>query len=219
MEPSKPVQGVGAVVVGLVIGIAAGVALTYFGTVLGLGSVELSIVAIFAVSLLIGVAGALVFLIVQMLTEEEVNVLKRIMKSRYGIPPSAMSALFVLSGGLVAGFSQASVGSFTSGNIWTTFLVGFGWQGVIAGVGGAAAVRDKEAEGDRGMEAVTRESVGTVRSIVDPLLQMLAGITICLNTSRRRLTACGGSPGRRATSYDRINRNQNRNRGDSPRVT
>ena len=162
----------------------SGAALTYLGIVTGVGSVEMSIVAIFAVSLLIGVTGAMVFLVVQMLTAEEVNVLGRILRSKYG-PPSAMTALFVLSGGLVAACSQASVGSFSAGNIWTTFLIGFGWQGVIAGVGSAAAVRDKADEGDRGMEAVARESVGTVQSIVDPLLEKVRDLQDQLRLAER----------------------------------
>ncbi len=184
LDKSKLDRNLGASIAALVIGIAAGAALTYLGVVMGVGSVEMSIVAIFAVSLLIGVTGAMVFLIVQMLTAEEVSVLRRIMRSRYG-PPSAMTALFILSGGLVAGFSQASVGSFTAGNIWTTFLIGFGWQGVMAGVGSAAAVRDKADEGDRGMEAVAKESVGTVQSIVDPLLQKVRDLQDQLRLAER----------------------------------
>jgi hypothetical protein len=75
--------------------------------------------------------------------------------------------------GLVAGFSQASVGSFVPGNIWTTFLIGFGWQGVMAGVGGSAAAREKAVAGEEGMREVKEEALGTVKTVVAPLLKKI----------------------------------------------
>jgi hypothetical protein len=168
-EVQRPVErspSYGVAAAALVLGLAGGALLMYTSSVAGVEEVELSIVVIFLLSLLIGVAGAMVFLIVQMLTERDAGVLDRIMKSSYGIPPSVMTAMFVLSGGLVAGFSQASVGSFTAGNIWTVFLVGFGWQGAISGIGGAAAVRDTVTEGDVTIENLKGRTEEVVQGLV-----------------------------------------------------
>lgn len=148
----------------LLVGVLVGVAIGYLWFVMNLAREQLSIFAIFAISMLIGIAGALVFLVVQMLVEEEEHIMGRIMRSQWGIAPGAMAALFVLSGGLVAGFSQASTGTFAAGNLWTTFLIGFGWQGVIAGVSSSAAVRDKGKEGDQGLQKLTEDSVKAFES-------------------------------------------------------
>ncbi len=164
--PAATTPSYGVAAAALILGLAGGALLMYTSSVVGVEEVELSIVVIFLLSLLIGVAGAMVFLIVQMLTERDAGVLDRIMKSSYGIPPAVMTAMFVLSGGLVAGFSQASVGSFTAGNIWTVFLVGFGWQGAISGIGGAAAVRDTVTEGDLTIENLKGRTEDLVQGLV-----------------------------------------------------
>src|SRR5207245_4920181 len=111
--------------------------------------------------MLIGFAGALVYVVVQLIADKELTVLKNLMEGKY-IKGPGMVLLFLLSGGLVAGLSQASVGRFEPGNIWTSFLIGFGWQGVIAGVGGSAAMRAKDAED----KAVVADTGSTVTQLV-----------------------------------------------------
>jgi hypothetical protein len=177
--PPAPVKGVRGGILALVtllVGVLLGVVIGYVWFVTNWGRTELSTFAIFAISMLIGIAGALVFLVVQMLVEEEEHVMGRIMRSQYGIAPGAMAALFVLSGGLVAGFSQASTGAFAAGNLWTTFLIGFGWQGVIAGISSSAAVRDTAKEADKGMEQVKDESVKAFETVVPPLLEKIKSL-------------------------------------------
>jgi hypothetical protein len=191
---AKPKKYAGAMVVLLLVGIMGGIALGYLWLFLAFDASHMTIIAIFAVSTMIGLAGAMVFLIVQMLmAEENLSVMGRIVRSKYA-QPSLMMALFILSGGLVAGFSQASVGSFNPGNIWTTFLIGFGWQGVIAGVSSSAAIRDKGLEGEEGMKQVKDASVDMIRVLNDQMKTRLQELQDQLHLAEKAVPPKDGTP-------------------------
>ncbi len=90
---------------------------------------------------------------VQKIADSELTVLRNLMR---GQPDTNLLVLiFALSGGVVAGMAQATSGSLETKDIWTTFLIGFGWQGVVTGVGGSSAIDKKDSEGVAGVDKVS----------------------------------------------------------------
>ena len=165
-------RDIGLMMAMVFVGLSIGIGLTYLLVFFGLGGVPLSILAIFAIAMLIGIAGASVYVVVQVISDKELSVLKNLLEQKY-VGRGVMLFLFLLSGGLVSAMSQASVGSFQPGNIWTSFLIGFGWQGVISGVGGSAAIRAKDSEGQEKLEQLAttfKEELQRVRSQAGPKL-------------------------------------------------
>ncbi len=159
----------------LVVGIVVGLGLSYLMIVLGVGASSMSIIGVFSVATLIGVAGASVYLVVQLIADKELSVLRNLLEQKY-VGNSLVFSLFLLSGGLVAGMAQASVGSFEPGHIWTSFLIGFGWQGVISGVGGSAAVRAKDSEGQMALQDLASNWKGEMLKVREELTQKIRGL-------------------------------------------
>jgi len=165
----------------LFLGLIFGAFLMYMFSVLGdLEDARISVFIIFVLSMLIGISGAMVYLVVQMLSERGATTLEHIMKPYYGVPSGLMTASFVLSGGLVAGFTQASVGSFAAGNIWTVFLIGFGWQGAMMGIGSSSSVmavktevREEAGNKVKNTEEELRSLMETVEKIRKDMRQQL----------------------------------------------
>lgn len=122
----------------LVVGITLGIGLMNAFMSVGVGGFPLPTVAIFFVATLIGMVGASVYVVVQLVADKELSVLQNLLGTRL-LPQRLKLPLFILSGGLVASMTQTSVGSFDTANIWPTFLLGFGWLGVISGLGGSSA--------------------------------------------------------------------------------
>ena len=142
MAPEKaeaPTRKVWPVALALIVGITIGIGLLNAFMAVGVGGFPLPTVAIFFVATLIGMVGAFVYIVVQMVADKELSVLQNLLGSKL-LPQRLGLPLFILSGGVVAGMTQASVGSFGASNIWSIFLIGFGWLGVISGVGGSTAV-------------------------------------------------------------------------------
>lgn len=135
-------------VVALVLVIAVIVVASLFlASVAGSRAAANDVLAIFLLSMLLGMAGAGVFVVVQLFAEGEAFIAK-IVQPKGPVSGPFLLALFMISGGLVAAASQASVGTFVPGNIWTTFLLGFGWQGAVSGIEGSTASRARQAEAD-----------------------------------------------------------------------
>ncbi len=119
---------------------------------LGVGVLELSSARTFSFSLLIGIAGAFVYLTLLLIADKDLNVLKRIWESDK-LPKGVMVPLFLISGGVVAAMSEISTDDFARGDIWGIFLLGFGWLGAMSGVGGASVSKTSaEAIGKKNAE-------------------------------------------------------------------
>jgi len=99
----------------------------------------------FVISFAIGTSGAFVYLFVLLMTDRTLSILRNDM-----LPLWAMVFLYTISGGIVAGITQTATGSgISANNVQNVFMVGFGWQGVIAGAGGSSKVselKDTEVE-------------------------------------------------------------------------
>lgn len=125
--------------------LAVGVVVTHALIIAGVGVPQLSVLVIFLIAFLIGIGGASVYVVVQMVSDKELLVFTNLFSGTV-VPKRYAITIFIVSGGLVAAMAQASTGSFDAGHIWVTFLLGFGWQGVVAGVGASSAVRSKSEE-------------------------------------------------------------------------
>jgi hypothetical protein len=88
----------------------------------------------FALYFVIGVVGACLYLLLQLIVDGNLSVL-----SNSVIPDMrAMGALYVLAGGVFAAVVQESTGNlFALNSMQTVLLLGFGWQGALSGVGSA----------------------------------------------------------------------------------
>ncbi len=126
------------------------------------------VLAIFLVGMLLGMAGAGVFVVVQLFAEGQAFI-EKIAQPRGPVSGPVLLALFMISGGLVAAAAQASVGTFVPGNIWTTFLLGFGWQGAVSGIEGSTASRARAAEVDA---ATLKDDATEVAKIKDDARRM-----------------------------------------------
>jgi len=127
-----------------VLGFLVGVAVA--SVVVGIGlEPQLPLLASFVLSFLVGTGGALVYLAVLLVTDNELSALNRIWESEK-LSRDLMIPLFLFSGGLVASMAQVSSGGFTTADVWSTFLLGFGWLGAMSGVGGSTTAKASVAE-------------------------------------------------------------------------
>ena len=122
-----------AVVIVFVISVLLSVILGIPSSNLALATPE---IGTFLVSFLVGMMGAGVFLLILLITEKNLSVLQNdVIKDTF-----YMSFLYLLSGGFVAAVTQVSTGLVVSSSIHAIFLVGFGWQGAMAGVAGSGTI-------------------------------------------------------------------------------
>ena len=91
----------------------------------------------FAISFLVGISGASIYLLMLLMADRKVKILEnQLMSLRW------MTLLYVISGGLVAGLFQTATGSqVVATNLQNIFMIGFGWQGAVAGIGASGRVK------------------------------------------------------------------------------
>lgn len=121
----------------------------------------------FWVSFCMGIAGDSVYLSVLLLTEKNIELLN----NRVIDDMVLMTLLFVLSGGFVAATVQTSTGILTENGLYAVFLLGFGWQGAIAGVAGAPRRKELEelnencAKGRKALDEINKELEKTIEEL------------------------------------------------------
>ena len=86
--------------------------------------------AAFWVSFVIGSIGAAVYLSLLLMTEKDLVMLRNNVITNVWL----MAVLFIFSGGFVSAITQTAAGILTSSAAHTVFMIGFGWQGALAGV-------------------------------------------------------------------------------------
>lgn len=109
----------------------------------------------FLISLVIGIAGAFVYLFILLMTDRTLSILRNSL-----LPLWAMVVLFTISGGIVAAITQTTTGAgIAANNVQSVFMVGFGWQGVMSGAGGSSKVGDLK-ENEVEMKKLINELTG-----------------------------------------------------------
>lgn len=103
---------------------------------------QLNIGLTFWGSFLVGIIGAGVFLLMLLMTERNLTTLEN------NVVPdkSLMAFLYILSGGFVAAITQTSIGVLSSNGLQGVFMIGFGWQGALSGVGASGSIRKAVAD-------------------------------------------------------------------------
>lgn len=86
--------------------------------------------ASFWVSFVIGSIGAAVYLSLLIMTEKDLVILR----NNFITDVYLMVVLFIFSGGFVSAITQTTAGIITNSAVHTVFMIGFGWQGALAGV-------------------------------------------------------------------------------------
>ncbi len=104
----------------------------------------------FVISFFVGISGAGIYLLMLLMADRKVEILENPM-----LPLPWMTALFVIAGGLVAGLFQTATGSpVAATNLQNVFMIGFGWQGAIAGIGASGRVKAGREEIGEGLDLV-----------------------------------------------------------------
>ncbi len=116
----------------------------------------------FWVSFVIGTIGAAVYLSLLLMTEKDLVMLRNNVITDVWV----MAVLFIFSGGFVSAITQTAAGIITSSAAHTVFMIGFGWQGALAGV----AASSTRAE-------LTQEIAKTEQELVEEIKQkvLIAG--------------------------------------------
>ncbi len=89
-----------------------------------------SLLQTFELSFIFGMMGAVVYILLIILTEKNLNVFDNGIVDNLAL----MCSFVIISGGVVAAVTQVTAGVLASNNIHTVFMLGFGWQGAMAGV-------------------------------------------------------------------------------------
>ena len=89
-----------------------------------------SLLQTFELSFIFGIMGAGVYIMLIILTEKNLNVFDNGLVDNLAL----MCSFFILSSGFVAAVTQVTAGVLVSKDIHTVFMLGFGWQGAMAGV-------------------------------------------------------------------------------------
>ena len=96
----------------------------------------------FTVSFIIGVIGAVSYLVFTLMAEGSLDILKNKL-----LPLEPMTIIFVIIGGLVAAIFHTSTGNADIvHSLQNIFMIGFGWQGAITGVGASSKDRERKKE-------------------------------------------------------------------------
>lgn len=108
----------------------------------------------FAASFLVGVCGAGTYLLLLLMTDRKMEILvNKFMR------PLHMTIFYIIAGGLVAGlFNTATGNPIMATSLQNVFMIGFGWQGAIAGVGASGRVKAGREETGDTIGAILQES-------------------------------------------------------------
>lgn len=111
----------------------------------------------FSVSFLVGMGGAGTYLLLLLMTDRKVEILiNPLMKLRY------MTVLYSIVGGFVAAIFQTATGNpIAVTSLQNVFMIGFGWQGALTGVGASGKVKEGRQNLGDSLEAILRRGGGT----------------------------------------------------------
>ena len=81
-----------------------------------------------------------------------------------------MTLLYIMSGGFVAAITQTSTGILSSNGLQAVFMIGFGWQGALSGVGASGSIR--KATEDYSIDSEkNKKDIDTVTSSLERTLE------------------------------------------------
>lgn len=136
----------------------------------------LSVLLTFWVSFLVGMVGAGVYLMVLLMTDAK---LKSLQNDVIG-SLSTMTILFIMSGGFVAAVTQTTTGILSATGLQGVFMVGFGWQGALSGVGASGDIRKAREDLSKNIDEVAKikdDQIASAKNEVEDLKKRLTKLT------------------------------------------